>query len=109
MRFSDLMSISGGMSVPVGIDESEAPVLFDFEKSPHLLISGATGTGKSVIVDNILLALISHNKPEQLKMILCDTKMIEFAAYNGVPHLMIPVCASPDKISEALAFADYEI
>lgn len=109
MRFSDLTSISGGMSIPVGIDESETPVLFDFEKSSHLLISGATGTGKSVIVDNILLALISHNKPEQLKMILCDTKMIEFAAYNGIPHLMIPVCTSPDKISGALAFADYEI
>ena len=89
----------------IGQDISGAVRVGDIEKMPHLLIAGATGMGKSVCINSILVSLLYKYSPEQLRMILVDPKMVEFGAYNGLPHLYVPVVTDPRKAAGALGWA----
>ena len=77
----------------------------DLEELPHLLISGAAGTGKSVCINSILISLLYKNSPEQLRMILVDPKLVDYYSYNGLPHLLVPVVTDPWKAAGVLEWA----
>lgn len=93
----------------VGMDVSGAPILMDIAKMPHLLIAGATGMGKSVGVNSIIMSLLYKATPSELKLILVDPKKVELNKYNKLPHLLIPVVNNPKKAAGALATAVNEM
>ncbi len=93
----------------VGMDVSGAPILMDIAKMPHLLIAGATGMGKSVGVNSIIMSLLYKATPDELKLILVDPKKVELNMYNNLPHLLIPVVNNPKKAAGALATAVNEM
>jgi S-DNA-T family DNA segregation ATPase FtsK/SpoIIIE len=94
----------------LGKDISGAIRLCNLAKKPHLLVAGATGSGKSVCLNSIIVSLIYRNSPEDLKMILIDPKRVEFSMYNGLPHLMLPnVITETDKAVNALTWAINEM
>ncbi len=93
----------------VGMDVSGAPILMDISKMPHLLIAGATGMGKSVGVNSIIMSLLYKATPDELKLILVDPKKVELNMYNKLPHLLIPVVNNPKKAAGALATAVNEM
>ncbi|MCR5691895.1 MAG: DNA translocase FtsK, partial [Eubacterium sp.] len=93
----------------VGKDISGKTIVTDIAKMPHLLIAGATGSGKSVLINTLIMSIIYKANPNEVKMIMVDPKMVELAAYEGIPHLMIPVVKDPKKASAALAWAVAEM
>jgi len=95
----------GALTFALGTDITGAVKVGDIEKMPHLLIAGATGMGKSVCIHSILISLLYKYDPQQLRMILVDPKMVEFGAYNGLPHLIFPVVTDPKKAAGALGWA----
>ncbi len=101
----DFQQSKATLAFALGKDISGAVKIGDIEKMPHLLIAGATGMGKSVCINSILISLLYKYSPEQLRMILVDPKMVEFGAYNGLPHLFIPVVTDPRKAAGALGWA----
>lgn len=70
-------------------------IVSDIGKMPHVLIAGATGSGKSVCINTIIMSIIYKAKPSEVKMIMIDPKVVELSVYNGIPHLMIPVVTDP--------------
>jgi len=88
--------------LPLGKSISGEDILLDLTKAPHLLIAGATGSGKSVCLNSILIALIYKFPPEQLRLILIDPKVVEFSTYNTLPHLMTPVITDSSNVVNAL-------
>jgi len=84
-------------------------VVTDIGKMPHLLIAGATGSGKSVCINTLIMSIIFKSKPEDVKMIMVDPKVVELSVYNGIPHLLIPVVTDPKKASGALNWAVAEM
>lgn len=97
------------LTVGLGVDVSGAPVLMDIAKMPHLLIAGATGMGKSVCANSIIMSLLYKADPDEVKLILIDPKKVEFNVYNKLPHLLIPVVTNPKKAAGALATAVNEM
>ncbi len=81
----------------------------DIAKMPHLLIAGATGSGKSVCINTIIMSIIYKADPEDVKLIMVDPKVVELSVYNGIPHLLIPVVTDPKKASGALNWAVAEM
>jgi len=101
---SDIFKESkSNMTVALGKDIVGNPFVTDIKKLPHLLIAGTTGSGKSVGVNAMILSLLYRNDPEHLKLMLIDPKMLEFAAYEDIPHLITPVITEPAKAISALA------
>ena len=96
-------------TVAVGCDVTGTPVFFDIAKAPHMLIAGATGMGKSVCINSILISLLYKASPEEVRLILIDPKKVEFNVYSKVPHLLIPVVTDPNKAAGALNWAVNEM
>lgn len=92
----------GDLLFPLGRDVSGMPIVATVEKMPHLLIAGATGSGKSVAINALLISLLYHNTPEDLKLILVDPKRVELSHYNDIPHLLTPVITEPKKTVNSL-------
>lgn len=94
----------GVMPIPLGRDVGGAAVVVDLHRLPHLLIAGATGSGKSVALHAILCALLFHHTPETLRLILIDPKRVELPVYNGIPHLVAPVITEPKHAAAAMSW-----
>jgi len=97
------------LTLGVGRDVAGVPVFAGLEKMPHMLIAGATGTGKSVCLNSIILSLLYRHAPNFLKLILIDPKRVEFPIYNGLPHLLTPVIVESEKTVNALRWAVAEM
>jgi S-DNA-T family DNA segregation ATPase FtsK/SpoIIIE len=93
------------LSFVLGKDITGKVIVSDIQKMPHLLIAGATGSGKSVCINTIIMSLLYKNSPENVKMLLIDPKVVELNVYNGIPHLLIPVVTEPKKAAQALNWA----
>ena len=93
----------------VGKDIAGQTVVTDIAKMPHLLIAGATGSGKSVCINTLIMSIIYKSNPEDVKLIMIDPKVVELSVYNGIPHLLIPVVTDPKKASGALNWAVAEM
>ncbi len=93
----------------VGKDIGGQVVVADIAKMPHLLIAGATGSGKSVCINTLIMSIIFKSNPDDVKMIMIDPKVVELSIYNGIPHLLIPVVTDPKKASGALNWAVAEM
>lgn len=93
------------LAAVLGKDISGEIVIADIAEMPHLLIAGTTGSGKSVCVNSIIMSILFRSKPEEVRFIMIDPKAVEFMAYNGIPHLLIPVVTDPKKAAGALNWA----
>lgn len=93
----------------LGCEVSGRPVIFDINKMPHLLVSGTTGSGKSVCINSIILSILYKAKPEEVKLILVDPKKVEFSMYRDIPHLYCPIVTDPKKAAGALYSAVAEM
>ncbi len=97
------------LSIILGKDVSGRPKVDNLARMPHLLIAGATGSGKTICINSIITGLLYRNSPNQLKFILIDPKRVELPAYNGIPHLLSPVVVEPEKTISALKWAIWEM
>ncbi len=97
------------LAFAVGKDISGETVIADIAKMPHLLIAGATGSGKSVCINSLIVSLLYKSSPEEVKLLLIDPKVVELGVYNGIPHLLIPVVTEPKKAAGALNWAVQEM
>ena len=93
----------------VGMDIAGSTVVGDIDKMPHMMIAGATGSGKSVCINTMVLSLLYRYSPEEVKLIMIDPKVVELSVYNGIPHLLIPVVTDPKKAASALNWAVEEM
>ncbi len=105
----EFQNAKGSLTFSLGKDVTGAVKVDDIEKMPHLLIAGATGMGKSVCINSIILSLLYKCSPDDLRLILVDPKMVEFGSYNGIPHLYMPVVTDPRKAAGALGWAVSEM
>ena len=97
------------LAMALGKDISGKPVIGDIGKMPHLLIAGSTGSGKSVCVNTLISSILYKARPDEVKLLLIDPKVVELANYNGIPHLLIPVVTDPKKAANALNWAVVEM
>ncbi len=97
------------LTVALGRDVAGEIELADIAKMPHVLIAGATGSGKSVCINTIISSIIYNAKPSEVKLVMVDPKVVELSVYNGIPHLLIPVVTDPKKAAGALAWAVQEM
>ncbi len=97
------------LAFALGQDIAGNPVVTDIAKMPHLLIAGATGSGKSVCINTLITSILYKADPKEVKLLLVDPKVVELSVYNGIPHLLIPVVTDPKKASSALNWAVREM
>ena len=97
------------LAFAVGKDIAGQPVVADIAKMPHLLIAGATGSGKSVCINTLIMSIVYKANPDEVKLIMIDPKVVELSVYNGIPHLLLPVVTDPKKAAGALNWAVQEM
>jgi len=97
------------LKIPLGVDVVGQPFVADLTRMPHVLVAGATGSGKSVCLNSIITGLLFQHGPDSLRMVMVDPKMLELSAYNGIPHLVMPVVTEHKKASRALRWAVSEM
>ena len=102
LESAEFQNAKSNLSFAVGKDIAGKVVVTDIAKMPHLLIAGATGSGKSVCINTLIMSIIYKADPEDVKLIMIDPKVVELSVYNGIPHLFIPVVTDPKKASGAL-------
>ncbi len=100
----DFARVGSPLTVALGRDVSGDPVVADLTRMPHLLIAGATGSGKSVCINAIICSLLMNNGPESVRLMMVDPKMVELPGYNGIPHLLGPVITDPSQAAGAMAW-----
>ena len=109
LEASEFKNSTSKISFAVGKDIGGKVVVTDIAKMPHLLIAGATGSGKSVCINTLIMSILYKAKPDEVKLIMIDPKVVELSVYNGIPHLMIPVVTDPKKAAGALNWAVAEM
>lgn len=102
LESDDFKNFPSNLAFAVGKDIAGQVVVTDIAKMPHVLIAGATGSGKSVCINTIIMSILYKADPKDVKLIMIDPKVVELSVYNGIPHLMIPVVTDPKKASAAL-------
>ena len=105
----EFRNASSKLAVAVGRDINGATVVMDIAKTPHLLIAGATGSGKSVCINTMITSILYNASPEEVKLILVDPKVVELSVYNDIPHLLVPIVTDPRKAAGALCWAVQEM
>ena len=109
LQSEEFQKAKSKLSFAVGKDIAGKTVVADIAKMPHLLIAGATGSGKSVCINTLIISILYKAKPEDVKLIMIDPKVVELSVYNGIPHLFIPVVTDPKKAAGALNWAVQEM
>ena len=109
LQSEEFQKAKSRLSFAVGKDIAGKTVVTDISKMPHLLIAGATGSGKSVCINTLIISILYKAKPEDVKLIMIDPKVVELSVYNGIPHLFIPVVTEPKKAAGALNWAVTEM
>jgi S-DNA-T family DNA segregation ATPase FtsK/SpoIIIE len=105
LQTKDFVNNPSALVFGLGRDVAGHPVVVDLERMPHLLVAGATGTGKSVAINSFIISLLYKNTPQDVKFILIDPKRVEMNLYNGIPHLLTPVIIEHEKAVNALKWA----
>lgn len=105
----DAFQESSGLTLALGRDVAGNPIFADLAQMPHLLVAGATGTGKTIALNNIILSLLYQGSPDEIKFILIDPKRVELTTYNSIAHLLTPVIVQPDKAVGALRWGVSEM
>jgi len=106
---SEFNHAGSNLSVVLGKDIAGQPIITDLAKMPHLLIAGSTGSGKSVCMNTLIASILYKARPDQVKFLMIDPKMVELATYNGIPHLIAPVVTDPKKAATALRWVVSEM
>lgn len=109
MQTNDFVNHKSKLALALGRDVAGHPMIVDLAKMPHLLIAGATGTGKSVAINSLFISLLYRNTPQDVKFIVIDPKRVELNLYNGIPHLLTPVVTESEKAVNALKWAVAEM
>jgi len=109
LETKDFKDFKSKICFGAGKDISGKPVIADIAKMPHVLIAGATGSGKSVCINTIIMSILYKSSPDDVKLILIDPKVVELSVYNGIPHLLIPVVTDPKKAAAALQWGVSEM
>jgi DNA segregation ATPase FtsK/SpoIIIE, S-DNA-T family len=109
LQSRDWLEDKSSLSFAIGKDIAGKPMVADLARMPHVLVAGQTGSGKSVMINDILTSLLYRNTPSELKLILVDPKTVEMAPYNDIPHLLTPVITEPEKCISALKWAVAEM
>ena len=109
LESSEFLKHESKLAVALGKDISGENMVVDLSKMPHILIAGATGSGKSVCINSIIISLLYKTSPEDARLLMIDPKVVELGVYNGIPHLLIPVVTDPNKAAGALRWAVSEM
>ncbi len=109
LQSEEFKNAKSKLSFAAGKDIAGKPVVADIAKMPHLLIAGATGSGKSVCINTLIISILYKATPDEVKLIMIDPKVVELSVYNGIPHLFIPVVTDPKKAAGALNWAVSEM
>jgi len=109
LQSGEWTGMQGPLTFAIGKDIAGKPIVADLAKMPHLLVAGQTGSGKSVMINDILTSMLYRNSPSDLKLILVDPKQVELTPYNDIPHLLTPVINEPEKCISALKWAVAEM
>lgn len=109
LESSEFIDAKSKLAVGLGIDIGGQAIIADLAKMPHLLVAGATGSGKSVCINTLITSILFKARPDEVKFVLIDPKMVELSNYNGIPHLMVPVVTDSKKAASVLNWAVQEM